>query len=153
MGEGFKSSGDGVEDGTVVARAEHFQGNLIRRLGLTTDGVVHLLLAVFVMLNELVGTVAVVFIDCAVSGQHQLYVQLLHFLERLNKITQRVIRAAWVDANMRSDFWQQVITDDEHLVLWQIKATVARGVAGCPDDVNLSATYPEDIPVVDQAIG
>ena len=94
VGESFKSSGDGVKDGTVVARAEHFKGNLIRRLGLPTDGIVHLLLTVFVMLNELVGAVAVVFIDCAVSRQYQLYVQLLHFLERLDKITQRIIWTA-----------------------------------------------------------
>src|SRR5487761_2796560 len=77
VGEGLESRRHHMEHRAIVG-AEDLIGNFEGALGLALDEIEHLGLAITMMLDELVGAMAMVAIDAAVRGQHQLNVEILH---------------------------------------------------------------------------
>src|SRR5271170_2222078 len=77
VSERFEGSRHHMEHRAIV-RPENLIRHLERALRLALDQVEHLRFAIAMMLDELIGAMAMVAVNAAMRWQHQLYVEILH---------------------------------------------------------------------------
>src|SRR6516164_8550194 len=97
----------------AVLVSKHLHRNIESAFWLTFDKIQHLRLSVSMVLDDLIGTIAMIMVDAAVCRQYQLHIESLHLDLGVKEISQRI--QAWatgVKANVRCDLRQQMIADD-----------------------------------------
>src|SRR5215831_21017800 len=87
VGEGLESSRHHVEYRALFA-AKYTLSDLERRFRTLFNQVQHLGLAIPMMLDNLVGAMAVIAVDASMGGQHRLYLETLNFQLRVYEISQ-----------------------------------------------------------------
>src|SRR5258708_2968622 len=115
---------------------------------MSNRGVLDLLETVFVVLNNLLCSIAMVFKHSAMCRQHQLNIELLDFFLRLQKVEQRVIGTTVINANVGSNLWQQMVADDHDFILREIQTAVPSRMTGRPHNLNLPLSDIEHVAVV-----
>ena len=72
--------------GRSAFKIKHLGGDFVGGVCLAVNNVAHLIQTVFMMLNNLLGTVAVVFEHAPMRGQHKLHLKALNLLLGVEKI-------------------------------------------------------------------
>src|SRR5271163_2685466 len=91
MRQGLESSRHHMEDRPVLVAEDllrHLEGGARR----AADEIEHLGFAIAMMFDELVGAMAVVLVDGAVRGQHEVDLEILYLALRVDEFAQRIGR-------------------------------------------------------------
>lgn len=152
MREGLKSCREHVKDRALCPKIEDLHRNIVGSVRAPLDRVMDLLQPVVVVLNNLLGTVPVIFKDCAVRRQHQFDIEGLYFFLRVDEVLQGVIRSGVVNPNMRGDFGQQMVPDDQHFVRRKIEAAMSGRVSRRPHDDQFTFANTDTSAVVQKVV-
>src|SRR5215475_977525 len=104
------------------------------------------------VLDDLLRAVPMIFEHRSMRRQNQFDIELLHFLLRIKKIPQRVVRPKMIHADMRSNLWQQMVANDQHFVGREVETAVPGSVSRRPHHDELTVADANGLPIVERMI-
>ena len=139
MRESFKGCGQHVEQRAILTDAKNFRRHVMRCACVSTSNrVENFLQAVFVMLNDLLRPMAMVLEHSPMRWEHQINIEVLHFLLGVEKILEGIVRTEIIYTDVRRNLRQQMITNNEDFVLRQIETAMPSGVPRRPDHYDFT---------------